>query len=275
MVYIVYYRQVKGGGILYRESDLTKEIYRPSEVAKLIGVTYKTVQLWDFEGKINFSRTVDSNRRFMTKDQLREELKARGLYKDEDLTKRDIVYARVSSNKQKQRGDLDRQAMYIIENVGNLQNPKIIKEVGSGLNDKRKGLLDLIKDVHEGKVRNVYITYKDRLTRFGYNYLEEFFKLNNVNIKVVKDVDQEKSVEEELVDDVLSLVTSFSGKLYGLRSGKNKKVDKNNKEISSIYDLIELLGEDKVEELFNDYFENIKGKEVHNKGDNKLDNIME
>lgn len=55
----------------------------------------------------------------------------------------------------------------------------------------------------------------------------------------------------------------------------NKKVDKSIKEIKNINDLIELLGEDKVEELFNDYFENIKGKEVYNKGDNKLDNIME
>lgn len=81
----------------------------------------------------------------------------RGLYKDENLNKRDIVYARVSSHKQKERGDLDRQALYIVENVRNLQNPEVIKEVGSGLNDKRKGLLKILKAVHEGEVSNIYI----------------------------------------------------------------------------------------------------------------------
>ena len=207
---------------LYRESDLTKEVYKPSEVADFLGVTYKTVQRWDFEGIIQFRRTTNSNRRFMTKEDLIQELDKRGLYKDENLNKRDIVYARVSSHKQKERGDLDRQALYIVENARNLQNPEVIKEVGSGLNDKRKGLLKILKAVHEGEVRNIYVTYKDRLTRFGFSYINEICRLNGVDIIVIKDIGLEKSVEEELEEDIISLVMSFSGKLYGLRSGKNK-----------------------------------------------------
>ena len=77
--------------------------------------------------------------------------------------------------------------------------------------------------VCNNEVRNVYVTYKDRLTRFGYHYLETMFLAHNVNIIVVKDKDNEKSVSEELAEDLMSLIASFSGKLYGLRSGKNKK----------------------------------------------------
>lgn len=78
-------------------------------------------------------------------------------------------------------------------------------------------------DVTVVEVRNVYITYKDRLTRFGYHYLETMFLAHDVNIIVVKDEKLDKSVQEELVEDMMTLIASFSGKLYGMRSKKNKK----------------------------------------------------
>ena len=123
----------------------------------------------------------------------------------------------------KRRGDLDRQALYLVENVTNLINPIIIKEVGSGLNDRRNQLHRLIEMVMAGKVNNVYITYMDRLTRFGYRYLEAAFRSVGTEIVVVKDQDGERSVQEELVEDMMALIASFSGKLYGLRSGRKKK----------------------------------------------------
>ena len=144
------------------------------------------------------------------------------IYDDTNSKRHDVIYARVSSNEQKQSGDLDRQAMFLIENVDNMINPLVLKEVGSGLNDKRKKLIELINLVCNDQVRNVYVTYKDRLTRFGFNYLEEMFKNHDVQIVVVKDKKEEKDVKEELVDDMMSLIASFSGKLYGMRS-KNKK----------------------------------------------------
>ena len=73
---------------------------------------------------------------------------------------------------------------------------------------------------------NVYITYKDRLTRFGYHYLEKVFYHYGVNIIVVKDIDIEKSIEQELAEDLMSLIVSFSGKLYGLRSKGNVMIGK-------------------------------------------------
>ena len=116
--------------------------------------------------------------------------------------------------------------MNLIDKVDNLINPLVLKEVGSGLNDNRVQLQKLLKMVANNEVRNVYVTYKDRLTRFGYHYLETMFLSHNVNIIVVKDENANKSVQEELVEDMMSLIASFSGKLYGMRSKKNKIKEK-------------------------------------------------
>jgi len=75
--------------------------------------------------------------------------------------KRDVIYARVSGHSQKKGEDLDRQAMFLIENVDNLVNPLILKRVGSGLNDKRVQLQKLLNMVTKNEVRNVYITSSD------------------------------------------------------------------------------------------------------------------
>lgn len=76
--------------------------------------------------------------------------------------------------------------------------------------------------VCNNEVNNVYITYKDRLTRFGYRYLETVFSAHGVQIIIVKDELVSKTVQEELVEDMMSLIASFSGKLYGLRSRKDR-----------------------------------------------------
>ena len=210
---------------MYKRSDFTKEYYKTGEVAKILNLTKKTVQKYDQCGKLKFCRT-NSNYRLLKREDLFEYLDKEGLLCDISLEKRDVIYARVSSNEQKTKGDLDRQAMFLIENNNNLINPLILKEVGSGLNDKRKKLIELIDLVCDDQVRNVYITYKDRLTRFGFNYLEEMFKKHDVKIIVVKDKKEEKDVKEELVEDMMSLIASFSGKLYGMRSKTNVKKEK-------------------------------------------------
>jgi predicted site-specific integrase-resolvase len=144
------------------------------------------------------------------------------LLNDEEMTKHDVIYVRVSSNEQKTKGDLDRQAIFLMEHCDNLINPVILKEVGSGLNDKRKKIQELIRMVENNEVNRVFVTYRDRLTRFGFHYIETMFKAHGVEIVVVKDQAKEKSVQEELVEDMMALIASFSGKLYGLRSKKNK-----------------------------------------------------
>ena len=78
----------------------------------------------------------------------------------------------------------------------------------------------------DGKVNNIYVTYKDRLTRFGYHYLETICGHYGVRIIVVKDMEQRKSIEQELAEDLMNLIASFSGKLYGLRSKGIQKLGK-------------------------------------------------
>lgn len=218
---------------MYQVSDFTKNAYRVHEVAEILGVTTKTIRNYDKEGKLKTCRT-DGNHRIILRDDLIVFLQDKQLIVDNtEIQKRDVIYARVSSHDQKKGGDLDRQAMFLIENVDNLVNPLILKEVGSGLNDKRPNLQKLLTMVCKNEVRNVYITYKDRLTRFGFHYLETMFLAHNVNIIVIKDKNNEKSVQEELVEDMMSLIASFSGKLYGMRSKGNrskKGKDKNNNE---------------------------------------------
>ena len=211
---------------MYKASEFTKEVYKPKDVMQLLGVTHRTLYNYDEQGKLRFQRS-ESGRRILFREDLLKYLNEKGLLIDDtDCEKHDYIYARVSSNKQSINGDLDRQVLFLIESIANLQKPIILKEVGSGLNDKRPKLLKLIEDVMNEKVNNVYITYKDRLTRFGYHYLEKVFHHYGVNIIVVKDRDREKSIEQELAEDLMSLIASFSGKLYGLRSKGNVTIGK-------------------------------------------------
>ena len=122
-----------------------------------------------------------------------------------------------------------------------------LSDVGSGLNDKRKGLHKLMKMAKENEITDIAIRYKDRLTRFGYGYLEEYFNSHGVTIHVLDQEEEVKTAQEELADDLISIITSFSGKLYGLRSKKHKELQKSAKE--SIMDVQNLSNE--VEERHN------------------------
>ena len=207
---------------MYKVSDFTKTAYRTGEAAKILGLTTKTIQNYDRLGKLKVCRT-EGNRRVIMREDIIAYLDEKGLlYDDTNSELCDVIYARVSSNDQKSHGDLDRQALFLVENAKDIQNPVILKEVGSGLNDKRKQLQKLLTMVGNHEVRNVYITYKDRLTRFGFHYLETLFNACGTTIIVVKDINNEKSVHDELVEDMMSLIASFSGKLYGMCSKKNK-----------------------------------------------------
>lgn len=222
-------------------SELTKEQYTAGEVAKLLGVHVKTVQVWDRTGVLPFSRT-HTNRRILPKDKIIELLDSRGLlYKDEKANKRDVIYARVLSHEEMTKGDLDRQVMFLVNSVNDLKNPLILSEVGSGLNDKRKKLLQLIEMIFKKEVDRVFITHRDRLTRFGFHYLEAICKNQGVSIVVVKDTSKKKSIQEELAEDMMALTASFSGKLYGVESQEAKalkKVEANNQDFK-VEDIIE------------------------------------
>lgn len=208
---------------MIKRSTLQKNIYKPKDISQFLGVTTRTLQNWEYQGKISFKRNPISDRRYMDRDDVIELLQERNLLIDDlNDSKKDVIYARVSSHDQKTHGDLDRQVQFLIENNSDLKNLVVLAEVGSGLNDHRKKLQQLLKMVMNNEVNRVFVTYRDRLTRFGFNYLKTMFNAKGVQIVIVKQQTEKMSVEAELMNDMMSLIASFSGKLYGMRSRKNK-----------------------------------------------------
>lgn len=193
------------------------------QVSETLNVSQETLRIWDRDGKLPSVRSQGGHRRWRESDIL--------TYMGSETEKEEVVsskvvciYGRVSSHDQKQKGDLDRQLQRLSEHCAKKKYrvESILKDVGSGLSDSRKGLLKLLNLVVEKKIGKVVIEHRDRLTRFQYGLFEFFFKSYGVDIEVIEKKDDIRQ-EEELVEDMLSLIASFSGRLYGRRSAKNRK----------------------------------------------------
>ena len=125
------------------------------------------------------------------------------------------------------KGDLDRQVSFLAQEIKDLKTPIVLLEIGSWLNDKRTKLNQLLYIVLQDKVDRIFITSKNRLTIFGFSYLEKICDYHNVKIVVIKDIDKEKSIQEELTEDMMALMASLSDKLYGIKSKEGVKALKN------------------------------------------------
>ena len=197
----------------FTRENINKNYYTTGEVADLFQVSTKTIQKWDNKGILKFERS-PTNRRVLPKETLIEYLKSKNMfYEDESLSKRDVIYARVSTYGQQKQGDLDRQVDYILSNRADLKNVLIFKEVKSIFDSKRKKLLKLIDMVLNDEVNRIFITYKERLTRFGFEYIETICNHHNVEIVVMQSEQDNKSVEQELVEDINSLLTTLKGEV--------------------------------------------------------------
>jgi predicted site-specific integrase-resolvase len=141
---------------------------------------------------------------------------------EEPQKPRAVTYARVSAVKQKD--DLERQEEHLRQYV--TQHGWVLvrayKDVGSGLNDKRKGLLGLIRDLGSLQPEYLVCRFSDRLSRFGIEIIRGVCALFETKIIITQDCDQEASVDDQLVKDVIALITSFSGKLYRRRRGTHQ-----------------------------------------------------
>ena len=192
--------------------------YSIGEFADELGVHAQTVKRWCRNDDLDYTRTPGGERRIPHRE-------LRRLAGDTRPTDRVALYARVSSHGQKDNGDLDRQLDrlkdYAHDHGWSVENT--YTDVGSGLNEDRRGLDSLLDDVQDAEYGRVLVTYEDRLTRFGGSYLERYFDCYGVTITVIED-ETDKSAQEELVDDLIKLVASFSGKLYGMRSRKKQQV---------------------------------------------------
>ncbi len=193
------------------------------EASEMLGVDQKTLRRWESENQIISAKTKGGHRRYL----LSEVQALQGIDKPEEVLKSVAIYCRVSSNEQKQKGDLDRQKGrmldYCISKKYNVEYS--FDEVGSGMSDKRTKLLRLMDLCIEGKIFKVIVEHKDRLARFNLNYLRKFFDSHGVALEVVEET-LPKSYENELVEDMLFLISSFSSKIYGKRSAENRRKKK-------------------------------------------------
>ena len=191
------------------------------EASKRLGVCIKTIRRWDRDGKIHCYRTPGGHRRFaiieierIISGGLTEEVEALG--GSESLhDSKTAIYARVSSHDQKKKGDVDRQievAKEYCEERG-ASNPKVFKDISSGLNTKRPGLLKLCEAIERKEIERVICTYSDRLTRFGLSYLTNYFGSHGATVEMMEQPPTQ-SMEEELVQDMVAIITSFSGRVH-------------------------------------------------------------
>ena len=189
--------------------------YKPGDFAELLGVSVKTLQRWDREGILKANRT-PTDRRYYTYDQY---LQFKGI-KTKNDNRETVIYARVSTRNQKE--DLQNQVAFLRQfcNAKGMIVDQCIEEYGSGLNYNRKKWNRLLEEVMEQKVKTIVVTHQDRFIRFGYDWFERFCEKFYTTIVIVNN--EELSPQEELVQDMISIIHVFSCRLYGLRKYKNQ-----------------------------------------------------
>ena len=190
-----------------------------SEAAQRLGVTMITLRRWDASGKLKSVRTFGNHRRYRL-----EEIEAivNAVEVVQSVQKKAFIYCRVSTKKQQESGNLLRQRERLIQYCKDKQYTVvgIYEEVASGLNDHRRELMKMFRNLSETDF--IVVEYEDRLARFGYSYLKEFAKAFKV---VIEAVEQGVKLQpnEEMVNDLVSIVTCFSARLYGARGGRKLK----------------------------------------------------
>jgi Predicted site-specific integrase-resolvase len=193
-----------------------------SEVSNLTGVTVKTLKIWDNEGKLKAKFKTSGGHRRYDMDDIEKFI---GLNENQQNIQRNVfIYCRVSTKKQADSGNLLRQKERLIQYCDEKQYNiiHIFEEVASGLNDKRRELIKMLRRLNE--VNSIIVEYPDRFARFGYNYLQEFCKSLSVDIEAIQQ-NEKLEPNEEMVNDLISIVTCFSARLYGSRGGRKVKQD--------------------------------------------------
>jgi len=193
--------------------------YSIGQFSKLVGKSIQTLRLWHSEGKLKPHHITDGGHRYYSEQQINQVLQVPLIKKNKKV----IGYCRVSSNKQKD--DLARQ----VENVKTYMIAKgycfeIITDIGSGINYNKKGLNQLIDMITNFEVEKIVVLYKDRLLRFGFEIIENLCNKYKATIEIIDNT--EKTEEQELVEDLIQIVTVFSCKLQGKRANKAKKMIK-------------------------------------------------
>ena len=196
-------------------------------------VSNSSLHRWHKQGKVSCIRTSNNGKRLYDKESVKKFLGVQHCSPKETKAnrKQTISYARVSSTHQKE--DLERQCQFLQEQY---PDSVLIKDVASGINFKRHGLVKLLDKIYNNEVERVVVTYKDRLSRFGLELFEWIFEKHNVKFMVLrqpKGQSREEQATQELQEDLLSVVSHFVARHHGSRSHRNKVVSSTKNQIVS------------------------------------------
>ena len=186
------------------------------QACEFYGVSGNTIRRWGDEGRIECKRIPSGLRRFLIHPYGSSPVK-------NEPKKQCFVYARVSSHKQK--ADLERQVKYLLDKYSDYI---VVKDIGSGLNNKRRGFLKLLEQSNRGEVKEIVVSSKDRMSRFGFDLVEWLFLQNNTKLVVLDNDD--KSPEQELTEDILSVLQVFACRHFGKRKYTINRNQKNQVE---------------------------------------------
>jgi excisionase family DNA binding protein len=191
------------------------ELLRMSKAAKRLGIHPMTLRQWALDGKIPFT-WVGRERRFSSVDV--ENMK-RGGDSTTARSRLELLYVRVSGSSGQESSLEAQEAELRATSTGELV--KVVKDRGSGLKENRPGLNRVLAMVSDGSVTVVRVTHEDRLARFGVGWLKRLFAVYGVTVEVLHP--KELGGRDELLEDFVSLVTTFAGRLYGMRSAENRR----------------------------------------------------
>lgn len=188
----------------------------PKEVKERYRITSQTLHNWRLLGKIQFKKLPSGSYLYLPIEDIPAEPKAH------------IIYARVSNAKQSD--DLKHQISILQQYMcsNGIVVDDIYSDIASGMNDQRQKFNAMIERVVTGGIDTIYVTYKDRLTRFGFGYIENFCKLHNTKIVVVN-ATREEDFQTELTADLIAIIHHFSMKMYSNRRSELKKLKKQLK----------------------------------------------
>ena len=189
------------------------------EAKNILKINATTLKSWKDKGILSYKKLSDKKILYDIDSVLKDS--------DMDDNRLNVIYARVSNTKQ--HNDLLNQIelvkSYCITN--GIKISKVYQDIASGMNENRKDFNILINDVISGKIKNIYISFKDRLTRFGFDYFKNLFQKYNVNIIILDELEESnKTFQDELTEDLISIIHHFSMKLYSNRRKKLKEIEK-------------------------------------------------
>lgn len=192
------------------------------EIKQLFHISAVTLMNWKNSGKIQYKKLSDKK--------ILYDIDSINNFADDETKKlntKNVIYARVSTSNQKD--DLNNQIELIKNYMLNngIKPDNIYSDIASGMNENRKQFNQLLETIFKREVKTVYITFKDRLSRFGFNYFKQIFNYFGTNIVILDEQEEtNKTYQQELMEDLLSIIHTYSMKLYTNRKKKLKEIEK-------------------------------------------------